>query len=135
MNHKYEILKVVRQRIQQGWVRGHFATKIDTDVNDTKVLVQCGPADPDACAWCLHGAIKNAAFTNAVNGPEFFDEGVEVWHKAQFEVEKLLSDLITDTEAPLWDAPANRIHNYNDRFYRSQEEVLALIDKAIEEAK
>lgn len=134
MNNKLEILKLARQRIQQGWVRGHFAVKVETDVNETKVLVQCGPAEPDACAWCLDGALLSATFTHATSDPDAFQrDGTEHWYRARTEVVKLLSNLIPDTEAPSSDEPEHRIHAYNDRFYREHKEVLELLDKAIAE--
>lgn len=97
------LLKQARAIVEKGWARGALAM----DAQGRTV----GVKSPEACSFCLSGALIRAGAT--YHGT-LTEDGVRIFDKLQaFTPERLY------------------IHHWNDMPGRAKEEVLALIDKAV----
>ena len=113
MNKVLECLKETRKLVQQGWTQ--FCCARDA-LNETT-----GPSNPKAVKWCLFGAVARASFI--VNGPNsLFHEGYSLRNKTT----AVLDNIVIATTM------AHEIVTWNDGPNRTQEEVIQVIDMAIE---
>jgi hypothetical protein len=99
-----EVLIQAREKIARpgGWTRGCSAR----DIAGRSVLT----TDPDARSWCAVGAIMGAARENGSD-----------WQDAFNQIHRLA---VTDN-------PSLTVTGWNDRSGRTQDEVVALFDRAI----
>ncbi len=109
-----EVLREARQLIEdpERWTRNDWAVN---DVGD-----RLKPRDPNACAWCLGGAVARVVDDNGFEEAEvpFTDIGVGAW-------------------AALEDAAGEDPINFNDGSANTHADILRAFDSAIaaEEAK
>lgn len=106
----YELLADTRALIRKGWTQNAYAR--DKDDNITYI------ADQHACSWCLTGALHRASLDSSTLGKNFM-----LVHQ-RLEVRQLL------------EAHANgSLSSFNDSPKRTKEDVLALIDKVMDELR
>lgn len=103
-----ERLKKVRERLAQGWTQGCYAR--DKDGKRTQ------PTWPDAVRWCVLGACYSSTEPGLFSGSCDTD--------ARDALYQALDDIGQKTGLATW----------NDLAGRTQEEVLALVDRAIANA-
>lgn len=109
-----EFLKETRAKLAQGWTQREFARK-DGEPTGASAL--------DSDCWCVVGALGHVAL---LHGDYFMP--------AKFEARSALVEAIGSAEFERW---SYSLPHWNDAPERTQEDVLALFDKAIaaEEAK
>lgn len=109
-----EFLKETRAKLAQGWTQGEFACK-DGVPTDASAL--------DSDCWCVVGALGHVALLHG-----------DYDMPAKFAARSALVEAIGVSEFEGWGFSLSR---WNDDPARTQDEVLALFDKAIaaEEAK
>jgi hypothetical protein len=96
-----EILTNARALIAKGWTQGHYARMASG--------YPCHENSQRAVSWCLVGAVCRAG---------------EIYLRQALDAVEYLREIIGDPDLPL-------IGNWNDAPGRTQEEVLALLDRAI----
>jgi len=101
------ILKEVRDLIERGWTQGTFARTEDG--------MQCDPEDEDAASWALDGAICGALSELT---PQSF-------HEERLRIAQILISAASGVEI-------KNLARFNDAPDRTREEILAVIDRAIE---
>ena len=92
-----DVLVRARKLIAKGWIQGTYAR----DKDDLQVL----PNDPEACKFCVLGALNRAS-----DGGQDFRAGVDIIESA---------------------AMSGPLHTWNDADGTTQEMVLTVFDKAI----
>jgi hypothetical protein len=100
---KRELLTHARDKISQGWCQGEMAR----DRNGDAVL----PSSSEARQWCLVGAVLSVPPTSMRE------------YIVQNQVLIVLAEL---TRMSWW-----KVGRWNEKIYRTQEEVVALLDRAI----
>lgn len=122
-----EGLEIVRELIASGWTRGREAAYESGS--------ECEPTSPNACKFCLTGAIERA-----VRGPAPAPSKASAWRWSPVSRSKwrltraLRARLATEIKrGRTLDTmrPATSIIYFNDERARSKEQVLAVIDAAI----
>ena len=117
MNEK-QVLIETRSRIARGWCQNAEAMRAGG--------VGVPATDPRACAWCLTGAVRSSVYEPG--GPDLSLEAYEL----AIRVRRLLVDVLAPQ---IWDVPTFVLQDWNDEDGRTQADVLALIDKTIEQPR
>ncbi len=103
-----QVLTTAREYLERGWIQGVAARSITGE--------PCSHSDPNACRWCLTGAVSRAAFTNK-------------WQDCYPYLTAIISLLASSREDARW------VCVWNDQPGRTQEEVIELVNRCIEAAQ
>lgn len=104
-----EQLTRARERINKGWTQNLYAVRAANALPPGAAMSVTSDS-PDAVAWCLLGAL-----------------GADVENTSA--AERLVMDCINETAPP---TPFWSISDWNDKIGRTKEEVISVIDCAIE---
>ena len=115
-NKTVGILEDAIETIKQGWTQGANARDLDGNV--------VPPNDDSACRWCLMGAV----YRSDGYASSSFDADAYVKLKTSLSVFSLLGRLLGDGENYL-------LSGWNDDVRRTREDVLVLLNKALEQEK
>lgn len=125
MHHEKTIVEVLEEAIQSvksGWTQGALAR----DVIEKEVAV----TDESACSWCITGAI----YRSIKYVPRFWWTAREDYNEFRKEKRKSASrilDVLTDlAEGAKLGLPA-----WNDHVSRTREDVLVLLNQALEQER
>ncbi|WNM70268.1 hypothetical protein [Myxococcus phage Mx1] len=106
-----QFLESAKSYIEKGWTQDYYAK-----TESGRVVEAC---DEGAVCWCLRGALQRARADVIKTGVE----GDGVWTLSS-SAERLLEEVGEISHIPRW----------NDKLGRTQEQVLDLLQKAIDQA-
>jgi hypothetical protein len=110
-----QLLRSARKRIAQGWIAHEIAT--DEQLNPVE------PDAPEACVWCMSGAIQAAAYEG--NNPRSAATKRRIDKAAKLILKTNLGRGFAKTD------PIISLASLNDEVITSQEEAIEMFDKAI----
>jgi hypothetical protein len=101
-----QALKKTRTLLRKGWCQGNYARN--------PFGMSTSLWDPDACSWCLTGAILRSCEDNSLS----------------YEVHKVLARITPRKFGTMKDVH-NKLSSWNDHDGRTKEEVIKLVSRAI----
>jgi len=111
-NNTVQILERAREKVKQGWTQNAMARDGSGNAVSSR--------DDDAVSWCLSGACNVACFE--IDGG--FESIVELEHIIQLYIRRYSRNM---------GSVMNAISHYNDKVGRTQEDVVELLTKVIED--